>query len=108
MREWINGVYTDKYTSQTTTNFAGASIRNGKEELLDAFKRAYEGGVYRPQLINSESVDRIFEGQSEYINWKLCNDVPKRVKNRGNGKIYFVVISWFSIEPELWSSSQFS
>lgn len=78
-REWVNKTYSDNLYSITKTNFAAPSTRKSKEELLDAFQKAYDG-KWSASLIEIREVTRTED--KEIIEWKMKNNVPSS-KNKG-------------------------
>ena len=103
-REWVNKTYSDNLYSITKTSFSQPSIRKSKEDLLDAFQRAYEG-KWEPTLIEITDVTQTED--QEHIQWKMKNNVP-HAKNKGQRvNLYFNVVSTFDRNSGLWLSSSY-
>jgi hypothetical protein len=76
-REWVNKIYSDNLHSITRTKFAPPSVRKSKEDLLDAFQKAFEG-KWEPSLIEIRDVTQTED--KEIIQWRMKNNVPNKNK----------------------------
>ncbi len=67
LRGWITENYLEQFYSVTYTKHSVPSYRKSREDLIQAFNKAHEGG-WRARLLNITSVQNV--GDREIIKYK--------------------------------------
>ncbi len=65
MKAWIDEVYSDNLYSETRTKYGPPTYRRSKQDMLNAFQKAYEG-QWRGKLIEIYDCNIIQNGDAEH------------------------------------------